>query len=150
VSGIDRRRFLGAGAAAVVGAAATRLRLGRGRRAGVPQRAPAGSGARAPASTPDALVAAYFTDPVSTQHIGAAYVLAFPADVDVTTLMGEIAPPDAEPATWWSTIDQPGLAKHIRKRSHADFADHDVVDLDGWQLAHTEARLAALWVQTQP
>jgi hypothetical protein len=68
----------------------------------------------------------------------------------MTTLLAEIAPPGTDPATWWSTIDQAGLVKQVRKRSHRDFANGDVVDLDGWQLAHTEARLAALWVQTRP
>jgi len=144
VSSIDRRRFLGAGAAAVVGAAGTRLRFGRGRSASDRDAAD-----RTQASTPGDLVGAYFTDPIGTQHIGAAFLAASATDTDVTTLLGEIAPSHADSATWWSTIGQAGLVKQVRKRSHRDFANGDVVELDGWQLAHTEARLAAIWVQTR-
>lgn len=144
MSAIDRRRFLGVGVAAVVGSIGTRLRFGGTRRSTAAE-----VGDRAQASTPGDLVGAYFADPIGTQHIGAAYLAAADTDTDAMTLLGELAPPDAEPVTWWATIDQAGLVKQIRNRSHADFANGDVVDLDGWQLAHTEARLAALWVLTR-
>lgn len=150
MSGIDRRRFLGVGVAAVAGAVGSRLRFGPGRRGWVRAVAVRGTERTALTSTPGDLVGAYFADATGTRHIGAAYLTAFPADADATVLLSGVAPPDADPTAWWSTLDQPGLARRVRSASHRDFANGDVVDLDGWQIAHTEARLAALWVQTRP
>lgn len=149
MSAIERRRFLGAGVAAIVGTVSTRLQFGRGRTGGLQPSTRFGLEPRTAAASPADVVGAYFSNAAGTQRIGAAYLAAYPADGDYETLLGEIAPPDAEPDTWWSTMDQAGLARQIRTRSHRDFASADVVVLDGWQLAHTEARLAALWVQTR-
>jgi hypothetical protein len=38
----------------------------------------------------------------------------------------------------------------MRRAAHADFATGDVVDLEGWQLARSEGRLAALYKVTRP
>lgn len=46
-------------------------------------------------------------------------------------------------------VGLPELQRTIRAAAHADFATGDVADLEGWQLARTEARLAALFTVTR-
>ena len=74
----------------------TRLRFGRTRRSAARE-----AGTRTAGSTPADLVGAYFADATGTQRIGGAYLAVAATDADVTTLLGEIAPPHADPASWW-------------------------------------------------
>lgn len=131
MSPVDRRGFLGAVAGAFV-ASTTRLRgLAR-----VPTAVP--RQAAAPA------LATYFADPAAVARIGAAYLAVAPADGDADLLLTELAPEGSVPADYWATVAIADLQVAIRDAVHADFEAGDIVDIGGWQLARTEARLAAL------
>jgi len=102
------------------------------------------------AATPADLVGAFFSDAVGTRRIGTAYLQVAPTEASEAALITALAPPGQDPAQWWASIDLADLQKEARRRAHRDFKTPDVVDIGGWQLARTEARLAALWVVTHP
>jgi hypothetical protein len=133
---VGRRQFLFGGIAGLAVAAFTRM---------------AGAATRfvRPSATPAELLAQYFTDAVGTRRIGDAYVAVVPAESSADALLAALAPEGEDPAQWWASITLEKLQKPMRRRVHDDFEAGDVVDLDGWQLARTEARLAALYVLTQ-
>jgi hypothetical protein len=101
------------------------------------------------ATDPAAKVARFFSDPVGATHIGTAYLAVAPTENDATVLRAALAPEGEEPEAWWASVSVSELRRTIRKAAHADFAAGTVVDLEGWQLAPTEARLAALFTLSQ-
>jgi len=133
MSPVDRRGFLGAVAGAVVASTARLDRFGR-TSVGAPGAVPAGVPA----------LASYFGDPVAAARIGFAYLAIAPAEGDADLLLAELAPAGTVPTEWWTTVTLEELQDTIRDAVHADFEAGDVVDLAGWQLARTEARLTAL------
>jgi len=139
---ISRRRFLGAAsrstvAAAVAGALAYTTRSS-GQQAGAFELEPAVT-ADATAAR-DALVA-LVTRPDAADEIGRSYLALHPEEADADALVAALAPPG-------SAVERArggALARAMRRRVHDDFARGDIVELDGWQLARSEARLCALW-----
>lgn len=93
-------------------------------------------------------VARLFSDAAGTKRIGEAYLAVVPDDGDVELLLRAIAPPDEVPEEWWAQITVGELRREVRTRAHDEFIANDIVDLEGWLLAKTEARLAALFVVT--
>jgi hypothetical protein len=135
---LSRRRFLGAGLAGVAGASVG----GADARVRAPQ--------RVGAETPADLVGAYFSNGAAAGRIGALYLQLVPAEASEAALLAALAPTGEDPTQWWASTDDAALKDEVRARAHADFETPDVVDLGGWQLARTEARLAALWALTHP
>jgi len=127
---IGRRGFL-AGAAGAVVALVTPLR----RAFGSTPAGPFGAGA---------IVPRYFSDAGAAARIGGAYLAGVPEEGDVDLLLAALTPAGETPAQWWAGVTIPELQDTVRTQAHADFAAGHVVDLAGWQLARTEARLAAL------
>jgi hypothetical protein len=79
-----------------------------------------------------------FRHPASARAIGRAYIAAAPEEVDpgrLATLLG-MRPGSDEP------VD--ALRWRIGARVRADFAAGRTVELEGWLLAESEARLCAL------
>jgi len=87
---------------------------------------------------------------LGTRRIGTAYLQFFPAEASQSVLLNALTPIGKDPNEWWASIDLAGLQKAIRRQVHKDFGTPDVVVLDGWELARSEVRLAALWVVTHP
>ena len=135
---LSRRKFLGTSLAGVAGATVG----GGGALARTPQ--------RVGAETPADLVGAYFSNGAAAGRIGALYLQLVPAEASEVALLAALAPAGEDPTQWWASIDDAGLREEVRARAHADFETPDVVDIGGWQLARTEARLAALWTLTHP
>ena len=133
---VGRRQFVLGGIAGLAVAAFTRVAGAAGRFV-------------RPSATPAELLGQYFTDAVGTRHIADAYVALVGGENSVEALVALIAPKDEDPAQWWASVTLEQLQKQMRRRVHDDFEANDVFDLDGWQLARTEARLAALYVLTQ-
>ena len=133
---VGRRQFLAGGIAGLAVAAFTRV---------------AGAATRLvrPAASPEGLIERYFEDSDGTRRIGRAYLDLVPAEDAIDPLLAALAPEGEDPSEWWGAVTLGELRKEMRRRAHADFESGDVVDLAGWQLARTEARLAALWVITQ-
>jgi hypothetical protein len=139
---IRRRTFLSAAAVGIAGFVSAGAQ-----RAGAFWRPPPRSTRTA---TPSDLVGSFFSDAEATRRIGTAYLQVAPTEASETALITALAPPGEDPAQWWASIDLAALQKEVRRRAHRDFKTPDVVDIGGWQLARTEARLAALWVVTHP
>ena len=81
------------------------------------------------------------------RRIGAAYLVATPEESNASVLFDAILAkrPDLARASRPHAL----RAAFTRAVRH-DFAVGDVVVLDGWRLARTEARLCALWVLEHP
>jgi hypothetical protein len=85
-----------------------------------------------------------FAHPKSARAVGEAYLAGAPMDSSAPRLMdqlGTMLPPGR------STIDEANdaeLRQLLATRIRADFEKGRVVDVDGWILASTEARLYAL------
>jgi hypothetical protein len=127
---IGRRGFLGAVAGLVVAVATP---LGR-----------AFASTAAGPSGATAIVPLFFADPAAAGRIGTAYLAVAPQDGDVNLLLEALTPESEVAAEWWASLTVEELREHVKTASHADFAAGDVVDVAGWQLAVTEARLTAL------
>ena len=106
-------------------------------------------GAAATPTSPAEKVASLFSDPVGVARIGTAYLGVAPDEGSVDVLLAALAPAGQSPEEWWTAVGVRELRLTVRTAAHADFVAGDVVDLEGWQLARTEARLAALFVVTQ-
>ena len=95
-------------------------------------------------ASPSEKVARFFTNDAGAVRIGSVYLQAHPDEGDAETLFDALTPPGERPQQWWTSVSMGELRRTIRAAAHADFKSGDVVDLEGWQLARTEARLAAL------
>jgi hypothetical protein len=89
-------------------------------------------------ATQSPVLAALFTDRRSARAIGAAYLRtvdgAEASSEHLTrALLGDIG-----------TTGARELRSKIGSRIRRDFAEHEVVTVDGWMLSRTEARLCAL------
>ena len=81
-------------------------------------------------------VCALFGDPGSAARVGRAYLDSVPSERDLDRLLALLDPPQAaglEALRAWA-------ASSVSR----DFERGDAVDVGGWQLARTEARLCAL------
>ena len=136
MSTVGRRGFLGGVVGVLVAAAAPIGWVGRA------------FGAPAAAANPSDKVARLFSDEAGTSRIGAAYLAVVPQENDATLLFAALAPTGEPPDEWWVGVGMRELRRTVRAAAHADFAAGDVVDLEGWQLARTEVRLAALFTVT--
>ena len=137
---ISRRSFVSAGVAVFTGLLAAPARA----------RARLRPPGRVGSATPSDLVGQFFSDAAGTRRIGSAYLQLAPTEASEAALTTALAPAGEDAAQWWGSIDLADLQQEVRRRAHRDFKTPDVVDIGGWQLARTEARLAALWTVTHP
>ncbi|MEX0665647.1 MAG: hypothetical protein WD598_12895 [Acidimicrobiia bacterium] len=91
-----------------------------------------------------AVVGLFFSDAAAAARIGGAYLAVVPQEGDVNFLLEALTPEGEVTAEWWATVTLEELQQTVRDAAHADFKAEDVADVAGWQLARTEARLAAL------
>lgn len=75
-----------------------------------------------------------------SRAVGESYLLAFPKEHDADILR-RLLSVDLPPIGAAESIDPSGL---LRSRIHAEFAAGEVVQVGGWILSRSEARLAAL------
>ncbi|MSO78149.1 MAG: hypothetical protein EXQ79_00905 [Acidimicrobiia bacterium] len=136
MSTVGRRGFLGGMAAALTVAATPINWVGRAFGA-------------VPTASPADTLARLFRDAAGTERIGEAYLAVAPVERDASALFAALAPEGETPDEWWGHVGVAELRRTLRKRAHNDFAVNDVVDLEGWQLARTECRLAALFTLTR-
>ena len=79
------------------------------------------------------------TDESGARLIGTAYLSAYPAERDAISLLRHLLGP--------VPLQGPDdLRRRIAKRRQQDFVQGDVVLVDGWIFAQSEARAAALTV----
>jgi hypothetical protein len=103
--------------------------------------------ARALRATPDELAATLSTllyDRAAARRLGRLYVRQVSAEDDPRTLARlVVALPEAQQADAIA-LDHTSLRHRIDARVRGDFASGTTVQLDGWVLSRTEARLCAL------
>lgn len=99
------------------------------------------------AGAPDTLRAALAScieSRTSARHVGLAYLAQVPAERDAELLVRRICAGKA----WcqWSPMDydEPMLKRRLAAQIRRDFAEHRTVNLRGWVMSQTEARLCAL------
>lgn len=127
---LTRRELLGSGCAAaalLIGPAI----LWQGRR---------GARRGADAGLADSL----FRRTESARLLGRLYVARRPDEGDLEALMGRIAGSLGLHQDELAIVGRRELQARVRHRIRQDFASGAVVDLDGWRLAVTEARLCAV------
>jgi hypothetical protein len=132
VSGrISRRRFLASAAATGVGAAGVALR---------PWRAVV----RFVDPTTAGRLAGVFADRASAAALGRRYLRAHPAAASVDRLCDGVVARLADGRRAIAEADEDGLRRLLAGAVREDFASDRVIDVDGWVLSATEARLYAL------
>jgi hypothetical protein len=94
-------------------------------------------------------LALLLTDAEATEHIGDAYLAGTPDEREAAVLYGVLTPVGQVPDLWWAGVALSELRRTMRTATHTDFANGAVVDVEGWQLARTESRLAALFTLTR-
>ena len=93
-----------------------------------------------------ARLAALLAHPESAKVIGGEYLLKYPQEADLDTLLDQIASRIvASDVGLFTTTDQQ-LREPLAGMIRADFAVDRIVKLRGWVLSATEARLCALAV----
>ncbi|HXR19681.1 MAG TPA: hypothetical protein VN757_07095 [Steroidobacteraceae bacterium] len=103
--------------------------------------------ARAHRATPDELAARLRTllyDRAAARRLGRLYVRQVPAEDDPRILARlTVALPEAQQVDAIA-LDRTSLRHRLDARVRGDFASGTTVQLDGWVLSRTEARLCAL------
>ena len=85
-------------------------------------------------------------DPVSTAAVGRAYLERVPAERDAIVLLERLAiPTSLLPGGQEAT-----LRRWFRRRIRRDFEAGRIVEVEGWILARTEARLCGLVTASRP
>ena len=79
----------------------------------------------------------------SRRVIGRAYLAASQDTIDAGTLLCQLTPPADASATGW-TDNAERLRTHVRSLIADDFEAGRTVQLHGWMLSETEARVCAL------
>jgi hypothetical protein len=126
---VTRRRFVGIALVTVTGGAALVAAVGVSRRAGGPGLA-------------ELPVAIGEPGLWGARRIGRAWLRAHPEEADRIALERLLAPlPEALRRT--GSLRDPKVLEWLRERQRADFAADRIVELDGWWLSQTEARLCA-------
>jgi hypothetical protein len=88
---------------------------------------------------------ALIPNPVDARPIGIAYVALFPREADVTALTESVLSSLSLNDYALAALDDRSLSDLVRRRVLADFEQSCTVEIKGWILSRTEARLYALW-----
>jgi len=91
-----------------------------------------------------ARLAALLAHPESAKVIGGEYLLKYPQEADLDTLLDQIASRIVASDVGLFTITDQHLREQLDGMIRADFAVDRIVKLRGWVLSVTEARLCAL------
>jgi hypothetical protein len=83
-------------------------------------------------------------DPRRARILGYRYRTQYPAEKQTAVLTGLICSSLALDDSGMAVIDRDALLSALDARVRAEFGDGDIVQVDGWVLARTEARLCAL------
>jgi hypothetical protein len=83
--------------------------------------------------------------PESAQAVGLIYRAAFPAEVRSTVLVPLLLSSLSLDAGAVAGRSDASLRRAVAARVRADFAAGETVEIGGWMLSRTEARLCALW-----
>ena len=83
--------------------------------------------------------------PESARVIGSAYLERFPQEAEASTLLDLILDGLALAEPEAAALGGAALRFRLADRLRSDFADGRVVDVGGWLLSRTEARLCAAW-----
>ena len=83
--------------------------------------------------------------PESARVIGSAYLERFPQEAEASTLLRLILDRLALVEPEAAALGAPALRGRLAAGLRADFADGHLVDVGGWLLSRTEARLCAAW-----
>lgn len=87
---------------------------------------------------------AMFTQPASAAVVGQAYLRATPEETHERRLVSLVCRQLAGGRTGVALGDRASLREQVREAQRQDFANGRVVQVEGWVLARTEARLCAL------
>jgi hypothetical protein len=87
----------------------------------------------------------WFSDLPDALHIGRSYLRAQPDEASVPWLTRQLFDVDLSAAR--ATLDAEQVLSRLRDGRSRDFTDGDLVVVEGWFLARTEARLLALLAQ---
>jgi hypothetical protein len=94
------------------------------------------------------VVGRLFRDLESAQIVGAEYLRVRPDEADIAKIAGFIFPEGLEDAI--SSVEAfDVLTRHLADKQRADFEYGRIVNISGWLLAETEARLCALASMTR-
>lgn len=80
----------------------------------------------------------------SARRIGKAYLRQYHSNGDVKTLLCPTSPADPDVCALLEQSDLDTARRAIREQIQNDFTHDDLVNVDGWILARTEARICAL------
>ena len=90
------------------------------------------------------LVSAAFKDPTKTTQLGFAYIHTFPQEADASKLVHALLENNIEIARKTVDNDINCLNSILLKQIKNDFKLNKIVNIDGWIVSQTEARLSAL------
>lgn len=90
-------------------------------------------------------LSAFLSDHDGARALGLRYLRQAPQSDD--ELAAAIAPASVDPRMWFETVNDDEFARHVRGSVRDDFARADVVSVDGWQLAASEARVCGIWAR---
>jgi len=94
----------------------------------------------APAGDP---MLAAVADPAAATRLGHAYLAAYPAEADAERLRGLLRQTLFADLSM-TTDDSDALCRGLVRTLSDDYIAGEVLDLDGWQISRSEARLYAL------
>jgi hypothetical protein len=83
--------------------------------------------------------------PASARQVGRMYLERHPEEDDNATLTRLIVSSMSEQPAHVAVLEQHTLAAMVNSRVRADFEKGITVEVGGWILSRTEARLCALW-----
>jgi hypothetical protein len=83
--------------------------------------------------------------PGSAREIGRIYLAQYPAEDSIASLTRLILASMSLASGDVAALDHETLPAMVTSRVRADFEYRFTVDIDGWILSRTEARLCALW-----
>lgn len=90
-----------------------------------------------------AALAGFFEDRDRAAAVGAVYLEHFPDEADSETLLARLFEAGVAVAREQAAADPDGLVARLRGQHREDFAAGRTVQLEGWALSLTEARLCA-------
>jgi hypothetical protein len=86
--------------------------------------------------------------PMSSRKIGRIYLAGHQEEEGTGALTRLILSSMSLDEGYLVAVDRQALLARVTSRVRADFAQGDTVEIGGWILARTEARLCALWTYT--
>jgi hypothetical protein len=89
-------------------------------------------------------LASFFLHKQSAKNIGLEYLKVAPMEADISLLSNLICSFDGDYRVELLHADSGGFRELLRQRLCVDFEQGDIVIVNGWLLAATEARLCAL------